>query len=352
VQKIVSKLHLYTRSIYRLLHSSKVILIFFGVVAFSGITATAASAAVIDSPKTIPYIAQPITTMQEMTTSYCSDMPLNSTMTLEDTRNHQLYRVRKMPDNNCWMIDNLKLATPGNVLRLTPGDSNVTADFDIPANPVNSTSTHSNGRCDSTGMADGSGFLTCNGTLTSSVTNDQFAAYTDPTDPDPAYIAAAADSCIEGNFVDPASTTGCGYLYNWYTATAGASTSGGPVKSSICPKGWYLPAANSVSSMQYEFVTLNSAMYDWLMSSPMAATATARQNWWHTGLFAGPRSGYYWGDSLFVEQGTMGYFWGAWLSRSGSQSFGVGAYFSHNIVSPNGAEFHGRWGLAVRCLAA
>jgi uncharacterized protein (TIGR02145 family) len=290
--------------------------------------------------------------MQAMTPEICDRMPDDySTMTLTDTRNNQDYRVRKMPDGKCWMIDNLKLATPGTALTLDHNNSNITDDqytFVIPANPVQDASTHSNGRCDSGGTLTNGSYLTCNGTSTQSTTNSGFAAYSDPGDTTITYI-----SCSEGHMVDPASTTGCGYLYNWYTATAGTgtyeldgTTGKTQAPSSICPAGWRLPKSDGTSGSGNEFAILNAKMNNPNATSGSTSDGTVyAKNWWHTGLFAGPRSGYYY--SGFGYQGFGGYFWS---SSANSSNNAWNLYFRYSVVSP-GTSYTGKdLGFAVRCV--
>jgi uncharacterized protein (TIGR02145 family) len=302
-------------------------------------------------PTPIASDGQPIDTMQEMTPTICATMDTYSSLTLEDARNNQDYRVRKMPDGKCWMIDNLKLATPGIALTLDHNNSNITDDqytFVIPANPVQSAATHANGRCDSGGtLANGDGYLTCNGTATQSATNSGFAAYSDPSDDS---TLTTTISCAQREMVDPASTTGCGYLYNWYTATAGTGTydiSSGYVTSSICPAGWHLPRGNDGTTAQNEFAVLNSAMYNGSLTGMGYTTDTQYvQNWWHTGLFAGPRSGYY--GPGFVDQGDNGRFW-----SSSANSSTLTWYFSfrYSLVNPGMNNGYVKYyGFAVRCV--
>jgi uncharacterized protein (TIGR02145 family) len=252
------------------------------------------------------------------------------------------------------MIDNLKLATPGTALTLDHNNSNITDDqytFVIPANPVQGSSTHANGRCDSGGtMANGSGYLTCNGTSTQSATNSGFAAYSDPSDDS---TLTTTISCAQRQMVDPASTTGCGYLYNWYTATAGTGTyelNGTTDKtqapSSICPAGWRLPKSDGTSGTGNEFAILNAKMNDPNDTSGSTSTSTTyAKNWWHTGLFAGPRSGYYY--SGFYSQGYDGYFWS---SSAYSSDRARDLYFRRSYVNPGTDDYDKYYGFAVRCV--
>ncbi len=82
--------------------------------------------------------------MQAMTSELCQSAvydPTNNgindsnTVTLTDTRNSQPYMIRKLADNNCWMINNLKLGkSTATTLRNT--DTNLpsgVSSFSLPA---------------------------------------------------------------------------------------------------------------------------------------------------------------------------------------------------------------------------
>ena len=50
-----------------------------------------------------------VTTMQDMTKTVCDNTAAGATKSLRDTRDGTYYRVKKMADGNCWMVDNLAL---------------------------------------------------------------------------------------------------------------------------------------------------------------------------------------------------------------------------------------------------
>lgn len=144
-----------------------------------------------------PMLAPPfngITTMQEMTGELCYAARTGATATLRDTRDGKDYTVRKLADGNCWMINNLRIGGD-EPITLHPADSNVAADFELPASPV-------------------------------STTSSDFSAQN-----------------TKNIYVDSAN----GY-YNFYTATAGeggTDKNSGDVEHSICPKGWRLPTGDA-----------------------------------------------------------------------------------------------------------
>jgi uncharacterized protein (TIGR02145 family) len=212
-----------------------------------------------------------------------------STIMMTDNRNGQEYRVRKMPDGKCWMIDNMKLAGR----TLTSVDSNTTDPFVIPVNPVQDTTTHDNGECytnsgviDNTSKADGDGQLTCDGTTSASTSNFNFAAYSDPT---------ITDACKAGTGVDPSSTTGCGYLYNWFTSGR------------ICPARWKTPSVGDSLNPIDDLATLNGAMANGGAPST-GSSVTYAANWISTGPFSGSYAGGY-STGAFSGQGSSGLYW-------------------------------------------
>ena len=121
-------------------------------------------------------------TMQDFECSTLAN--IHDSTTLTDSRDGSTYTVRKLKDGRCWMTENLRIANR----TLTPADSNVTSNFEVPASDISS--------------------------ITYGATN---AAYLDST---------------------------YGGYYNFYTATAGwgtESATSGNSPQDICPKGWRLP---------------------------------------------------------------------------------------------------------------
>ena len=123
------------------------------------------------------------------------------TVTLTDTRDNNTYTVSKLADGKCWMTQNLRIAGK----TITPADSNVTANYTIPASSISGFSSY-----------------------------DTSNAYVDSY----------------------------GGLYTWYTATAGTGTqamSSGNTSASICPKGWRLPTSGNSGEFQALYNNYNSS---------------------------------------------------------------------------------------------
>jgi uncharacterized protein (TIGR02145 family) len=335
-----------------------------GVMLLGWATAGVLMALSIITPLAVDYnLTEPThTTMQSFTGSDCANLQTYTTIELTDQRgDDQRYRVRKMPDGRCWMIDNLKLGGTGAPIILTSADSNVANDFTIPANAVYSAGTRAtNGVCASTKVSGASGvggFLTCDGTDAVIGTDDNenynFIAYVDPANASNTFMS---ENCAHGaSGLDAGSLTDCGYLYNWYTATAGNgvydtmtsdSQNVNTVTSDICPAGWRLPKGGNGWAAGNDFSTLNAAMYNGANTASVVVNSAAYvANWNASGPFAGSYSGYW--AAMFNGQGSEG----VYLSSSAFSATKVRAFsLSYNKVSFGGEGSDKYSGYAVRCM--
>ena len=179
--------------------------------------------------------------------SHAGDPNYVPTVTLTDTRDNNTYTVSKLADGKCWMTQNLRIIDK----TLTPADSNVTANYTVPASFV-------------------SGF--------------------DSYDTSYAYIDNAYGS-----------------YYSWYAATAGTgtrslSTNGQNTTVSICPKGWRLPTGGNNGEFQTLYNNYNSSSA--LASSPVNLTLAGNLN--SGSRFFQGIYGYYWSST--VDSGNYAYY--------------------------------------------
>jgi uncharacterized protein (TIGR02145 family) len=211
-------------------------------------------------------------TMQSATTALCSSTAAGTTVNLTDTRDSKVYRVRKMADGRCWMIENLAFDL---------------ANSSAPAyNPTEQLATSS----------------------TTSVNNR--AQYLRNS----SYTTAAGQAT---------------YLYNWCAAMGDTSTncattigytkdepSGGIT--GICPAPFRLPIGGPDRSIMYsirnEFAILDIAMggtgayrQD---TSPGGWTSTSDSSTAWNGVFSG---GHY---SGLYYTGSYGYWWSSTAANS------------------------------------
>ena len=261
--------------------------------------------------------------MQEFTGTTCGSMSVGDIVSLTDERNGQTYRIKKMQDNKCWMVDNLKYAGEANT-----DLANVDGTYGLVYN-------NESGK-----------FNTVDGTDTQSTENSDKAFYNNPM---------SASYCY-GTSIQ-SSYTKCGYLYNWYAATAGTgtyatSTNGTNVSGSICPTGWRLPSGssdgstatgNGTSYTAADFAVLNASMNAGSLTT--GSTSSYLTGWQLTGAWSGVFPGL-WGSG-FYYQGSNGYYWSSTVSTSAGAR---GLYFFSSVVYPGNNDLSKYDGRAVRCV--
>lgn len=226
-------------------------------------------------------------------TAYAPNNTLSgvNTVYLTDSRNSQQYRIRKMQDGNCWMIDNLKIYNA----TLTSTNSDIA-----------------------------SGSFTLPSTLNTSA--NVFVTTTRVDDPSAVAYCVPNTGGIFAAF--PNTTTGCGYLYSWQMATAGQGTdsSTGTIANSICPKNWNLPTGGANN----QFATLGAAI---------SLRAGGGQSW------QGAYSGEYFNG--FSGISSTGYYWTA--TSADIEDYAYGVDFTSSNISYN-VTLHKPYGYAVRCI--
>ncbi len=259
--------------------------------------------------------------MQDMNQQICSNThtpngvePL-TVVTLTDTRGgtgSNTYKVAKLGDGNCWMLENLRL--PGRT-SLNSTNSDVASDYTLPANQAVGGNINNWGITkNSQNMAEGS---------------TDMKIYTNGNKWKPAY----------GNY------------YSWCTATAGTCKDSGDAPSSICPKGWKLPSNDDTNIGTY--TALNTA-YSGSWESNVTIYGTSG--------YAGRRFGYNSADAFFpagghifqlglLNAGSDGFYW----SRTVNTSTTDNAYsllFYGGSANPANDTLSRYLGFSVRCVTA
>ncbi len=250
-------------------------------------------------------------TKENFSDKYCANttaanalVPAGSTITLRDSRDGNNYKIMKMNDGKCWMVENLRL--PGGT-SLDSTNSDVTSAYTLPANQAVG-NTINNWGTDKTSqnMAEGSTGMKINGS----------GAWK------PAY----------GNY------------YSWCTATAGTCSDSGDAPSSICPKGWTLPSNSNTNIGTY--TALNSAFAgSWTAIGGVNGIKLGYNS--NDAFF--PAAGLVNGDGLY-NSGSYGYYWSSTVYSS-NVSRAYDLFFNSGGVSP--AHFSNRYlGFSVRCVAS
>lgn len=266
--------------------------------------------------------------MDTFTSIDCGSLSVGDIVSLTDERNGQTYRIKKMQDEKCWMVDNMKYKGEGiTISNIGDGTEGITLnDTDGRYNTVDGT----------------------NGAAISGIgTNWDKAFYNNPM---------SASYCY-GTSIQ-SSYTKCGYLYNWYAATAGTgtyatSTQGTNVSGSICPTGWRLPSAMSdgstatgdgTSYTAADFAVLNASMNAGSLTSG-STTSSYYANWLFTGAWSGVFSSRW--DNGFGYQGSLGYYWS---STANSSTYARRLGFDSPYVYPGNINVDKYLGFAIRCV--
>ncbi len=231
-----------------------------------------------------------IETMQAFTTAKCTALTTGQIVWLRDTRDNTIYRVKKMADNRCWMIDNLALDISTNY----PGKPGGW-------NPVK---------------------IAAPTAVSATVPQIVFNNKTTSQD------ALAAGQIPNHN--SPKQT----YLYNWCAAMGDTSSNcantqnysvGQPTtpQTGVCPVPFRLPRGGASSAAGNEYATLDIAMGGTGTDRPNANTYS---NWTTLptsdpfGVYFGAKlSGYYdtVDGALLGGQGSTGFYWTSTVCQSG-----------------------------------
>ncbi len=252
----------------------------------------------------------PFTNGSDIQTATKANCPTTMTMAV-DARDKSTYWIKKLEDNQCWMLTNLAYAGGG-------------------------TNTYGDVINQGTGAPDTPKGTLSNGTADTANTYTEAKYYISPnanptTDPTPP--STATDGGVN------TSTRQFGYLYNWCAAMGGQDTAAcanattpAPIPTTnICPAGWRLPTGGSGG----EFTALNTAINGGSTSSDAGLLTS--------GLFQ--RSGYW--NGSFYNQGSSGNYWS---STQNSATYAYNLAFNSTNVDP--ANYDNKSNArAVRCVA-
>jgi uncharacterized protein (TIGR02145 family) len=328
------------------------------------------------------YIAgdfQPSPTMQSFTHAECLALPIYdrnnpnsaasilSTVTRRDERNNQFYTIRRLQDGKCWMIDNLKLelgvvnADPAkDTTVLEPANTSVMYDTAVDFNWS---------KLDPIFAGHGGNFLdygnnTQDGTNSTASPNLDAWRQNDPNYLN--YCRGNSPDSLTGSGVTldaMGAKSGCGYLYNFFTTTAGSAAQANfnityvdfdNAPASICPAGWRLPTAairDSQAPLGWTIDTADAAVLNASMNANTPVTSGVIDNyyqgWYPNGSFRGIASGS-WDEYGLANQGWSGNYWSSGVvTADGARNYGIRS----NQVSAAGNQTERYYGQAVRCVA-
>ena len=271
-----------------------------------------------------------ISTMQEMTEQICAVSAAGAMKSLRDERDGTYYRVKKMVDGRCWMVDNLALNLEDDYAgKPAWGTAPVTvAGTDASLNNVPQQAKNNN--------TANQGQIPNNGTAKASYLYN--------------WCAALADTSV--NCFASVAATQYNTAINGETVTIGTATSQ-PAVTGICPASFRLPkggpeaTSGSKDTTANEFGKLDIAMGGTGANRSSAntysvwtGTAATNTNW------LGVLSGYY--GSGLNYQGSYGYWWSSTASDA-TYAYNLSLGSSDTYVYPayNRSKGIGR---ALRCI--
>jgi uncharacterized protein (TIGR02145 family) len=253
--------------------------------------------------------------MQQLTTDICQTAtyvdndPAENTITLTDIRDSNTYLVRKLMDDKCWMVQNLRLGSDLGGAPLTPADTNISENWTLPQ--------------------------------IDNITQFTGAYNNIPKVADPAYNESTECFSLKGSSDD------CGLLYNWTAAIAsndssGLSIGGTVAPNSICPKNWHLPTGGT----QGEYVALDKAMLGNGDMDFLNPAAIAR--WTNSNQFAASFSGMRYLNDWY-STGQYGYYWSSTVTDS-SLANSLSLTTDSDIMFPGTNTLQRSNGMSVRCV--
>ena len=232
----------------------------------SGIYTNTVTVSVVTNPAYLPPF-EGIQTMQEMTSSICSNADEGETARLKDDRDGKLYWVAKLADNQCWMTQNLDLDLKASE-PLTSADSDISDSRGswTPTDTQDNTTGFNSSDYYSTPSFNPGMFVynLANWDSCNYFTSTSCANWTNVSNMSPmTEIRDESTSVVDTNSNTYDAHYLAGNYYQWNAATAG--TGGSDVTTdyqdatdSICPKGWKLPSRGNSNSTN-DFYGLTSA---------------------------------------------------------------------------------------------
>jgi uncharacterized protein (TIGR02145 family) len=244
-----------------------------------------------------------------------STLPTGQAYELTDSRDGTTYKVAKLADNKCWMLDNLALdlTDATTMAALTPSNTNADAD--------SLTSLRSGNRTTENPQYASAGFATWDSNSTANVYNQAKAnaAYKNTV-----VTSYGSGSGKVGVYYNYCAASAGSYCYNDGAAPAGTNAS-----QDICPKGWKIPS--SVTNGDYEVLFAAYGKFDGIDNFRIALSV----------LFSGS-----FGNGSVRGQNENGFFWSS--TRSGTS----GAYalgMTSSSINTSGYMYRDD-GKSVRCL--
>ena len=285
----------------------------------------------------------------------------NSITALTDQRDGEVYTIAKLADDNCWMVENLRLADTheenGNTVATTLTTSNtniLSTNNTLPITNIYN--------ADSSLAAKSNSLSPSSSQNSTNDTNYGWCANNDAACDDQSRlnttntVANITPSQTQYNTSTNAHTDfnntiySYGNYYNWYSATAGYGTYSSsaltPTDGDLCPAGWHLPyggsgTGNKGGNTSGGFIYLADRM---TAKSHNVVNSNKFRTFPNNFIYAG-----YWEGGLARSRGNVGSYWSA-SANTNNNAYRL--YFNFPGVNP-GNNFYNKYnGFSVRCVAS
>ena len=243
----------------------------------------------------------------------CKNLKTGRTTTLVDSRDYKTYKVAKLADGKCWMLDNLALDLTNSSILNNLSSDNTNASTGLPYLKGTSTGTTSD-QYATAAVSNWTSGYSYSAPLVNMTNKDVV-----PTD-----ATSQAGQYKVGGYYNYCAASAGSYCYGNGTS---AGTSSGNATEDICPKGWRMPTGNS-GEYQTLYSNTNYNTYDKYRKALRL-----------------PLSGYFYNGSAYA-QGSGGDWWSSTRDYSNNMYF-LYAYTSG--IDPASVDDRGN-GNSVRCV--
>ncbi|MBR3176173.1 hypothetical protein IKF26_02130 [Candidatus Saccharibacteria bacterium] len=305
----------------------------------------------------------------------CGAMSQGEVIALKDQRDNDVYAVAKLADDNCWMIENLRLDydaehNADGLLAQGYGTSATYGNFIGLAEPETNNFIATNGANDATTANSLYYAGTQSGTASVNISQTSYAGYRMPrynnNNTNATATTANPNTTTDNMTGTDQNIYSYGNYYTWAAAMANTSyydattvdangyTPSEAAGTSICPKGWKLPygrgTGKGATSGGFSYLDIQLGDTGIELTPSTTPTDTEMSKAWRSFpnnfLYSGGTY-YMQGTTLMHGRGSSGHYWSSTVfGRSSSY------YLSLNSISVNsGSNGYDKYnGISVRCL--
>ena len=276
--------------------------------------------------------------MQDMNSTICSNTTvIGDVIEVYDTRDNTIYRIGKLADNRCWLLDNLALdlTASGASTNITAANTNADAtSLNALFNGGRDASTNPDGNLATAGVANWTGSYSYS--YSAPLVNMTNKDVVPQGSSDPLKDLALTESWKVGGYYNYCAASAGSYCYgnghDLYGDPSGNATA------DICPSGWRMPTGDADGEYQLLATTITGDTSSYIETEPEYSNIRKALRL--------PLAGYFSGNGVPSGQGSYDYFWSS--SRATGYSMRL-LYVSTYIAPHDSSDRFG--GYSVRCIA-